>query len=346
MREVIEKSSDTKVRIGKDVLELVSSAMYVEPLNAYREYVQNAADAIDQARSAGDLHADEPGTIDITINQSDRTVRIRDNGAAIPTAEVVERLLAIGGSGKRGTEARGFRGVGRLASLGYCQRLTFRSRPQDTSEVTEVTWDGRRLRSVLADTDAIDLADVVTRIVEVRHLPAEGLPERFFEVEMAGIARQRGDRLLDEQAITSYLRQIAPLSFSDDFSSAGEIGGVLKAAGRITDLQIRINDGEPLRRPHQDRICLGNSESEIHEIEFVEVPGIDGGLAALAWFAHHEYKGAIPVGELVKGVRVRIGNIQVGDHRILEDIFPETRFNSWTVGEVHVFDPALREEIA
>ena len=36
--------------VGKDVLELLSTAMYVDPLTIYREYVQNAADAIDEAR--------------------------------------------------------------------------------------------------------------------------------------------------------------------------------------------------------------------------------------------------------------------------------------------------------
>ncbi|QIG78588.1 ATP-binding protein [Stakelama tenebrarum] len=338
MNEVIETSIDSKVRIGKDILELISSAMYVEPLNAYREYIQNSADAIDQARSNGELAADDPGTIDILIDQSKREVRIRDNGAAIPSAEVVERLLAIGGSGKRGTDARGFRGVGRLASLGYCQRLTFRSRPQGAPEVTELTWDGRRLRTALADAKSSDLADVVAQIVDVSSAPADDVPDRFFEVKMAGIARQRGDRLLDEQAVTAYLRQVAPLAFANEFSSAVTIVEALEATGPTTELRISINEGEPLTRPHKDFIDLGSTTSGIQEVEVVEVPGIDGGLAALAWFAHHEYKGAIPVGELVKGVRVRIGNIQIGDHRILEDIFPETRFNSWTVGEVHIFD--------
>ena len=35
------------------MLELVSSAMYVDPLTVYREYIQNAADAVDSARAAG-----------------------------------------------------------------------------------------------------------------------------------------------------------------------------------------------------------------------------------------------------------------------------------------------------
>lgn len=44
-----------RIVIGKDVLELVSSAMYVDPLTIYREYVQNAADSIDEAQAAETL---------------------------------------------------------------------------------------------------------------------------------------------------------------------------------------------------------------------------------------------------------------------------------------------------
>ena len=38
--------------IGHDILGLISSAMYTEPLTVYRELCQNAADAIDEAVAA------------------------------------------------------------------------------------------------------------------------------------------------------------------------------------------------------------------------------------------------------------------------------------------------------
>ena len=40
------KPSD-QIFIGKDILELLSTSMYVDPLTMYREYIQNAADARD-----------------------------------------------------------------------------------------------------------------------------------------------------------------------------------------------------------------------------------------------------------------------------------------------------------
>jgi hypothetical protein len=46
---------DQPIVVGKDILEVLSNAMYVDPLAIYREYIQNAADAIDEARRTGIL---------------------------------------------------------------------------------------------------------------------------------------------------------------------------------------------------------------------------------------------------------------------------------------------------
>src|SRR6185312_11946635 len=118
-----------------------SGAMYVDPLTIYREYVQNAADAIDEARANGWLSADEPGAVTFRLDPDTRSVLIRDNGAGIPVREAASRLLAIGASAKRGTSARGFRGVGRLAGLAYARQLTFRTRSCGDTEILELRWD-------------------------------------------------------------------------------------------------------------------------------------------------------------------------------------------------------------
>jgi molecular chaperone HtpG len=44
---------------------------------------------------------------------------------------------------------------------------------------------------------------------------------------------------------------------------------------------------------------------------------------------------------MVRGLRVRSGNIQVGGHDLLQELFPEPRFNSWSVGEIYVVDSRI-----
>jgi hypothetical protein len=128
--------------IGKDVLELLSSSMYVDPMTIYREYVQNAADAIDLGRV-------EDGRVDIQIDPNERRIRIRDNGAGVPSEQFASRLINLGASAKRGTSARGFRGVGRLAGLGYCQelphRVDFRSLVRDLGATLHCRVELRQL---------------------------------------------------------------------------------------------------------------------------------------------------------------------------------------------------------
>src|ERR1700719_1950079 len=120
--------NSAEIVIGKDILELLSTSMYVDPMTIYREYVQNAADAIDEARERRLLSSAAAGTVEIQIDATARSIRMRDNGTGIAWPQFAQRLSNLGASTKRGTSARGFRGVGRLAGLGYCQELIFRSR--------------------------------------------------------------------------------------------------------------------------------------------------------------------------------------------------------------------------
>src|SRR5437764_5019006 len=93
---------DQPIIVGKDILEVLSSAMYVDPLAIYREYIQNAADAIDQARRTNVVSPQETGTVEIEIDLEKRIVKIRDNGTGIPSDDFENRMTSFGASAKRG----------------------------------------------------------------------------------------------------------------------------------------------------------------------------------------------------------------------------------------------------
>ena len=330
-----------EVVIGRDVLELISSAMYVDPMSIYREYIQNAADAVDAARKNGTLGADEPGRVDIEVDIATRTVRIRDNGSGIKQQDFVRRLSSIGASAKRNTDARGFRGVGRLAGLGYGQELVFRSRAAGEMTVSELRWDCRGLRAELRSSESGGgIAELVRGVVVAGVVDSEQYPERFFEVELRGLVRLKGDKLMSPLALAEYIGQVGPVPFSHDFTFGPEITAALRANGLPLELDVYVSgmDG-PVCRPHRNAFALNDArEGVFQELELVEVSGMDGGVAGGAWILHHDYEGAIPQAAQIKGLRLRSGNIQVGDNSLLEELFPETRFNAWSVGEVHVLD--------
>jgi hypothetical protein len=325
--------------IGKDILDLISTSMYVNPITIYREYVQNSADAIDELRTCED-GSKETGRVDIAIDAGHRRIRITDNGSGIKARLFEERLTSFGASAKRGTLARGFRGVGRLCGLGYCQELIFRSRAAGESAISEMRWDCRRIKESLRSSDfGTSLQDVVNSAVEIRTIVGKELPERFFEVELLGIVRHKNDALLNPDVVNSYLSQVAPVPFSPTFRFGEQIIEALHAVKQIGNLEIRISGlADRVYRPHRDSIEVnGEAFDHFAELEVVTIPSLDGGTGAMGWILHHNYKGAIPAPEL-RGLRVRTGNIQIGGNDLFQDNFPESRFNSWTVGEIHTLD--------
>jgi hypothetical protein len=344
LRESPWQAVASEIVIGKDILELLSSSMYVDPMTIYREYVQNAADSIDEARAVGLLAKGETGRVTIAIDISARNVKITDTGTGIPHAEFAERLTAFGASKKRGGSARGFRGVGRLAGIGYCQELIFRSRVSGEGKVSEIRWDCKKLKAMLRSSDDHhDLREAVGQVVELRRIPAINVPERFFEVEMRGIIRHRNDQLLNFSAIQSYLGQVAPVPFQNDFPFREKILRQIGSQVRMGDLEILIGEAQtPIYRPHGETLEIATGVFDRYtDVELLNIEGIDGETACLGWVLHHGYTGALPAACNVRGLRVRCGNIQVGDDRMFEELFPEARFNGWSVGELHVIDPRI-----
>jgi Histidine kinase-, DNA gyrase B-, and HSP90-like ATPase len=242
--------------VGKDVLELLSSSMYVNALSIYREYVQNSADAIEEAVALGLLSGPAQGRLDIFVDCEARKVRIRDNGIGIKKSEFDRTLVALGASRKRGTKARGFRGVGRLAGLGYCQELIFRSRSDGESEVSELVWDCRRLRGFLRDISfSGSVEDLIRDVVRTRRYVGSGFPEHFFEVELAGIVRHGDDLLVNREAIREYLSQVAPIPFSSQFRFAKKIEEALHAKVALGNVLIFLDgESQPIYRPFSDTL--------------------------------------------------------------------------------------------
>lgn len=329
--------------VGKDILDLLAGSMYLDPLNIYREYVQNAADAIDEARDKG-LGFSKLPDVEITFNQLDRVVKIRDQGVGISANEFVQRLTAIGSSQKRGKKLRGFRGVGRLSALGYCQELIFRCRAEGDEKVSELRWDGRILREKMRDQDFEGgLAEIVQAATSTNLLSGDEYPDRFFEVEMRKIARVRNDILLNEDIVRSYLSQVAPVPFSTEFKFRQEIQSYLEAHGIRPPIHIEISDGkgQVFHRARNNIFLRDAVYTQVNSIELVEYRGTDSEICAIGWIGDHAYAGSIPKRHGLGGIRLRAGNIQIGDELILAEIFPEARFAGWAIGDIHVISPKI-----
>jgi molecular chaperone HtpG len=114
--------------------------MYSNPLDALREYIQNAADSIRIAEGDGLVPLGQ-GWINIVVDPATRSLIISDNGNGVNSEDITDCLVNIGMSRKRIDTDAGFRGIGRLAGIAYCNRLTFRTSTCGEPVVTSLIID-------------------------------------------------------------------------------------------------------------------------------------------------------------------------------------------------------------
>lgn len=339
--------------IGARVLDVLTTGMYPDALDALREYVQNSYDAIRRAERA-ELLRPNFGEVVVSINTERQEIKIRDNGIGLPAVEARTTLLSIGASKKRvGTDA-GFRGIGRLAGLAYCDKLIFSTAYKDEPHESELTFDAATIRASIATTSRTaeneTAAELLGRATKHRLLGRPpGAP--FFEVKLVGV-NPKACPFLDVDQVKSYLRQVAPVEFNmQAFVYANsKINPFLDKYNvrRTINLTLTANDREePIKKPYKTFHEAGSGKNKRVEIVDIET-FVDTSEPPrwVAWLSKaQDLKGVIDTEE-VRGIRIRSNNIAIGDHRTFSRIFEKNRksyvrMNGYYSGEVHVLDDEI-----
>ena len=338
--------TDETVQVGKYTLESLTTGMYSDPKIVYREYIQNSVDSLENAVSTGII---EPQSmrIDIVVNAEDSFITIRDNGTGIPSADARKTLMNVGSSKKRNSNNRGFRGIGRLGGMSYCNTLVFTTSAEMEAVKTIITFDCKKLRQLLVpgQYEDMSLSAVLEEITEVEVLP-EKAEKHYFCVEMKDVTGFSD--LLDIDAAKSYISQVAPLPYqSRHFIYTSQLKGFLLEKGyTVEEFPIFVgeneSDLEPVYKPNKSRFRSDRGKRTVDEIismSYFDIV-IDGELYALGWYGNCGWYGFLSDKELA-GFRVRKGNILIGDSKTMNVIFKEARFNGWTQGEIFIVTDKL-----
>lgn len=331
--------------IGKHTLESLTSGMYSDSYVVFREYIQNSVDSIDEAIRLGLLI---PGTEQIVVRlaPTENQIVITDNGLGIPSTDAEKTLISIGNSKKSSESSRGFRGIGRLAALSYCQRLTFSTSFKGESIATQIVIDASKLSEILADTSQADVTaiDVLESVYTVTTF-AEREDVHYFTVQMDGV--DVNSKLLSLADVEDYLIQNAPVSYRPDFIWGKEIVRRLKKEGlEIGVYNVSLEYGmksTPIYKPYKDEFVVDkgkNITDMVQDITILKIPSNSNNLTAIGWLAKTNYMGSI-YDKAVKGIRLRKGNILIGDYQTLNVVFKDARFNGWSIGEVFAIDKLL-----
>lgn len=332
-----------QTKIGKDVIDSITLSMYEDPRIVYREYIQNSADQIDIAVENGILNNYESGIIEILIDRNTKTVSIEDNATGIESLKVENVLKNIAQSSKKRDKNKGFRGIGRLGGIAYCEKLIFETSYKGENTKSILTWDSLKLKQIINDRtkneEATEVIDLVTSFEKVN----EDENAHYFKVTLKGV---NNESLLSVEDVREYLAMVAPVPYQRHFIFKDMIYERLKNENvPIDEYNIFVNT-DKLEKVYTTSIYEGSGHEkkkidQITELKFFPIKDRQGNLMAFGWYGISNFEKQIPPVNIARGIRLRKGNIQIGTNDTLIKFFKEQRGNNYFFGEIFVLDKDL-----
>lgn len=329
--------------VGKHTLESLTKGMYFDARIIFREYIQNSVDSIKEAIDKEILDKNDSEIL-ITIEKEASKVVISDNGTGIPTNKAKKILLDIGNSTKNPDSSIGFRGIGRLAGLGYCDELIFVTSYKGEKIKTQISFNAKELEKLLipGEYQDYDLLKVIDRVTN-ENKTKENIESHYFKVILKNVKNY--DNILEYEDVKLFLSQIAPVPYNDKLFSWGN---KIKKEFKKNDLYLDeynivltdLKKREKIYKLYSDKFISDRKSKIQDEIEDVKIEIVKdkfNNVIAAIWYSVSKLHGTI-VNKKKKGIRLKKGNFQIGDRFILNNIFKEDRFNGWFQGEIHTFN--------
>ncbi len=325
-----------KPHIGKNVIETLTLGMYEDARFIYREYVQNAADQIDIALEEKILKKKSKGQINITIDKENKKITIEDNATGIRDENVLQFLGDVANSQKDKDKRKGFRGIGRLGGLGYCEKLIFETSYKGENTKNTITLNAKQLKKIIENkADTSDASTVISVITSLDKAEAE-IGDHFFKVELKNVTNAN---LLDEINIKDYLSIVAPIPYDPDFEFKDKIYNYYKS-NKIAideyDVHLNINDIK-LYKPYKS-IFYKNEEEFMKLLDVVgfTITNFEEEIISIGWYGiTNKLNHQIPDENIEGGIRLRKENIGIGNELTLSKYFGQSRQNLNYIGEVH-----------
>jgi hypothetical protein len=336
-------SANEEFRIGPFVLETLTTGMYEGSSNALREYVQNAYDATRSAVATGALLPGE-GKVTVLL-PGDDTLLIADNGIGLSSQSAWSTLTAIGASKKDRLRDAGFRGIGRLAAIAFCNELAFRTKVSGEEMETIVKFNCAALRKgMLPGSEVRNLTELLKNSVKLEINDDVDADDHYMVVRLKGLKEAPNElRSLDD--IRSYLAETSPIAFDPRWPPGTEIverAAKLKKPIETIKLFVGRSDatatevfkayGDTYKKARKTRATGGTTPLE--KISYIR------GENWWSWIGIPRDSGLL-ADDGTSGIRIRVKNIQVDGTSILDQLFADenesyARFNKFHVGEIHV----------
>lgn len=312
----------SNIRLGLRLLETLTSALYEDPIVLFREYIQNSVDAYTDATRDNPENLMDDFHVDIKIDKGKKSITFIDNGYGIAPENFETKMKSIGDSQKGSyNDQIGFRGIGRLSAMPFCDSLEFQNKPKDCSQLQIFRWDGQKYSELLLQEQDHDLSLVIGKISAVELCDYKGdKNDHFFRVCITNYHEEINE-LLNSADFNRRLCLMLPLRYSPTFTAQTiinqEYESIMNRSLDYFSYDIRLND-EPLYKPYESQHVL-ESDIVFWPLQFKATSeNVPPEKIGLLWFTFNRRVTANPTSE-PRGIMVRSKNMLVGNNDSLAD---------------------------
>ncbi len=318
--------------IGAELLPVITRGLYRDPLDALREYIQNAIDA--KARE-----------IEVVVGGD--LASVRDNGTGM-TPAVAEGAIRLGMSEKDPTQDVGFRGIGVYSGFNICRKLEIYTRALG-NEPVKLVFDFAQIKAKLAEEEERRMNGEVSHLYLQKLLSDAVWVEDCAEcpvdnhgtlVIMGGIIPEVYKRLTKRAEVASYLESVVPLPFHSNFKPKSQIEAKFQEEDyRVVDVRLNIDGmSQRLYRPYRNSdFTHGKGFGPM----FFPIKHVLGkGELGFAWVCLNDARKYLPE-RSVRGLLIKKFGFSVGGRSQFARFFSRAVFNNRITGEVIIRNDAL-----
>lgn len=312
------------IYVGRNLLETLTSALYESPIILFREYVQNSLDAYNNSQKNGyDEITDF--CVEIDIDKETRVIKIKDNGYGIEGKDNFEKdMLSFGDSRKVDkSQFIGFRGIGRISAVPFCEKLTFANKAIGQKNRNICVWKGETFKQLINNDykDTKSFEDVIKKIVTI--YDEESLEEEhYFEVVIENYSKEL-EEVIENKNFEANLRKLLPLRYDSSFTKAKQIiehyNNFMNEKFEKYMCCIKLN-GKELTKRYTDKEHVLASDLIFVEIRDKAIGGnIEGDKAGIMWFTFNQLMTA-KRNDKDYGIMVRSKNVLMGSNDTFADL--------------------------
>lgn len=332
-----------KSKAGNGLLEICMGKNYQDSMVVYREYVQNACDAIYEAEKLGYYRSKSEMSIAIEIKPHIKEISFMDRGIGVEKNNIGERLVDIGASIKNGIDQIGSYGIGRLVGANWCEKIVFETSAKGENVKSVLTFDSKKAHELIKDKTA-DCTESLDAVTSCKY-EDEDNDAHYFRVTLVNA---KETLYQDTKQVESYLSSMVPVDYSYEFedlinpSLEGRYPEYKELIQQLIRCNITVN-GKPIEKPYSNVIYPENSSEpkKITPPSFFKIEDSTFGLLAWGWYAFNEkieQMNSLPY----RGIRLRKHNMAIGGYDYLDTLFPRKVDASYFIGEIHIVHPEIQ----